>query len=107
MVPCNMRAKYLGKQQIRHRLQLVTGSGMPGNLHSQLAKLLHSAPYFGTAGAEFFGDARAADDDGRIVAEKTHDAAQTLISGTLWRNIGASWGSKSDKEIMRERAENG
>ena len=68
-LPLYQRAEYVRKKQVRHRFQLVSGRGMAGDLHAQLAKLLYRAPYFGTAGTELLSNARAADDDGGVVAQ--------------------------------------
>jgi hypothetical protein len=73
---------------------------MAGDLHSEIAKLLHGAPDFRTRGAELFGDALAADDDSGIVAQQANDAAEARVGGAVAR--GASWVGAGDKTIMRE-----
>jgi hypothetical protein len=77
---------------------------MAGNLYTQLAKVLHRAPDLRARCAELFGDALAADDDGRVVAQQTHDAAETRVGRAI---IGAGWRDAGDRKIMREAAENG
>jgi hypothetical protein len=47
---------------------------MPDDTHSQLAQLLHRAPDFRTRRAQLLCDARAADDQRRIVAQQPNNA---------------------------------
>jgi hypothetical protein len=73
------RIENIGKQEIGHGVQLISSGQMAGDLHTQFAQMLHRAPHLGAGCAELFGDALAADDDGRVVAQQAHDAAETRV----------------------------
>ena len=103
--PLQQRAENVRKQKIGNGFQLISGRGMSGDLETQLAQMLHRAPHFGAAGAQLLGDARAADDHGRVVAQQAHDAAQARVGGAVGRSIGAGWRGAGDRTIMRERGE--
>ena len=46
MVPLHQRAENVGQQKIGNGFQLIAGRRMSGDLHAQLAQLLHRAPDF-------------------------------------------------------------
>src|SRR5208283_5813546 len=97
------RAEDFRQQEIGDRFQLIAGCGMPRDLQSKLAQMLHRPPNFGAAGAQFLGDTRSTDDDGGVVAQQAHNAAETCVSGTVWLEIRADWLCAGDNKIMRER----
>jgi hypothetical protein len=54
---------------------------MPGYIDSEATQLLNQAPDFGAIRRNFLRNLGAASDDGCILHEKTHDAAQTNVGG--------------------------
>jgi hypothetical protein len=54
--------------------------------------MLYGAPDFGAGGSQLFGDARAADDQCRVVAQQANNAAEAGV-GQAFRqsSIGAGW----------------
>ena len=58
---------------------------MSGDLNAQLAEMLYGAPHFGPRGAQFLGDARAADDQRRVVAQQANDTAEAGVGQALRR----------------------
>jgi hypothetical protein len=97
----------VGEQKVGHRFHLISGRGMTRDLQAQLAQMLHRAPHFGAGGAQLFGNARAADDDGRVVAEQAHNAAQARVGRTVGQDAVAGWRGSGDRKIMREPEEIG
>ena len=73
------RSENIGKQEIGHGVQLISSGQMAGDLYAQFAQMLHRAPDLGARSAQLLGDALAADDDGRVVAEQAHDAAEARV----------------------------
>src|SRR5271167_885168 len=76
---------------------------MSCDLETKLAEVLHCTPHFGAARAQFLSDARTTDNHSCVVAQQANDAAQTLVSGTVWLEIHAGWRCADDNKIMRER----
>ncbi len=107
MVPFTSGRKNVGEQKIGNGFQLISGGGMTGDLHAQFAKMLHRAPHLGARRAQLLGNARAADDDGGVVAQQAHNAAQARVGRTVGRSVGASWRGSGDRTIMREWGEIG
>ena len=103
--PAHQRSENVGDQQIGDSFQLISGGQVAGNLHAQIAKVLHRPPNFGARCAKFFRDARAADDHGRVVAQQADDAAEPSVGGVIAIGIDASWGNACDTTIMREARE--
>jgi len=52
---------------------------MAGDLHSEIAQLLHRSPDFGARGAELFGNALATDDDCGVVTQQANNAAEAGV----------------------------
>ena len=63
---------------------------MPDDTHSQLAQVLHRPPNFRTRRAQLFRNARAADDQRRIVAQQPDDAPQARVGKTFRRLLFVS-----------------
>src|ERR1017187_8746150 len=99
-------AQDVGKQQVGHSFQLIAGSGMTRELQAHLAQMLHRAPHLGAGGAQLFGNAGAADDDRRVVAQQAHNAAQARVGRTVGRDVGAGWRGSGDRTIMRDGRRN-
>ena len=76
-------------------------------MQAQLAQMLNGAPHLGAGGAQLLGNACAADDHGRVVAEQAHNAAQARVGRTVGRVVGADWCVSHDRMIMRELGEIG
>ena len=76
---------------------------MARDINAQAAKLLNQTPDFGTSGADFVGDLRAADDHRSVVGQQADNAAETSV-GFLrrGRNFGAGFAQSFDGGIMRE-----
>ncbi len=56
---------------------------MARNLNAQLAQMLDGAPHFRPRRAQLFGDARAADDQRRVLAQQANDVAQARVGESL------------------------
>ena len=65
---------------------------MSGDANTEFAQVLYGAPHFGAGGSQLFGDARAADDQCRVVAQQANNAAEAGV-GQAFRqsSIGAGW----------------
>ena len=102
--PVEKRGDDVGKQQVRNCAQLVSGGRMARDVNTQAAKLLDQTPDFGTSGADFVGDFRAADDDRSVVGQQANNAPETRV-GFLGRgrNLAAGFGEALDAGIMREQ----
>ena len=104
-----------GSSKIGHRLKLVAGRRMPGDLNSQRAQLLHQTPDFGAASANLVGNLGAAHDHGSVIHQQAHNPPQTQIrplrrrlvwSRRLARAVLLESGSVASfvmQRIMRER----
>ena len=103
IVPCSSGPRISGKQKVGDRFELIAGRGMSGDLHAEFAQMLHRPPDFGAAGAQFLGDARAADDHRGVVAQQANNAAQARIGGAVRLDIHAGWRCAGDNKIMRDR----
>ena len=115
MRAAQQRPKDLRQEQIRNRAQLISGGGVSGDVHAEAAQLLNQAPDFRAVGGDFLGDLGAADDDGGVLHEQAHDAAEAHIGGCGWCGAGVltaqTRGSRivpvlADAEIMRESPQN-
>ena len=84
MVPRSKRPQNFGQQQIRNRAQLISGRRMSGHIHTQAAQLLNQPPDFGAVRGNFLRDLGAAHDDGGVLHQQAHDAAEANVGG-LWR----------------------
>ena len=73
------RREHVRQQQIGHSLQLITGRRMSGDVNPERAQLLHQPPDLGAAGTDFVGDLGAADHDGGVVHQQTHNPSQSQI----------------------------
>ena len=49
IVPLHQRTENVGEQKVRNGFQLISGRQVAGDLHAQLAKMLHRAPDFRAA----------------------------------------------------------
>ena len=91
--PTHQRADDVGQQQVGDRFELVSLGRVPGDANTQFAEVLNGAPHFGAGGSQFLGDASAADDKRRVVAEQANDVAEAGVGQPFRQSsVGASWG---------------
>ena len=91
--PTYQRADDVGQKQVGDRFELVALGRVSGDANTQFAQVLYGAPDFGARGTQFFGDASAADDQRRVVAEQANDVAEAGVGQAFGKSgIGASWG---------------
>ncbi len=102
----DQRAQRVGQKKIGNSVQLIPRGQMAGDLHAQLAQILHRAPNLGARCAQLVGNARAADDHGSVVAQQTNDAAKPSVSRAFGLGVNASWRNACDRKIMREEKRN-
>src|SRR5271169_1043199 len=76
---------------------------MSGNVDAQAAQLLNQAPNFRAAGADLFGNLRAADDNDSVVHEQAHDAAEADVRRFMHRRQAASFDGSGDGGIINSR----
>ena len=69
-----------GRQQVGNRFELISRGGMSGDANAQLAQVLYRAPHLGARRAQLFGNAGAADDKRRVVAQQANDVAEAGVS---------------------------
>src|SRR5208282_4856275 len=69
---------------------------MSGDVHAQAAQLLNQPPDFGPAGADLFGNFRAADDDDGMAHEQAHDAAEAHVRCFMHGRQAASFRGSGD-----------
>ena len=75
---------------------------MSHDLHSQLPQMLNGAPNLRARRAQLLGNAGAADDQRRILAQEANNVTKTRVGQALRRrSIYASWTSACDTRIMR------
>ena len=74
--PTHQRADNVGQKQVGNRFELIALCGVPSDADTQFPQVLHRAPHFGARGTQLLGDAGAADDQRRIVAQQPNDMAK-------------------------------
>src|SRR5271156_4199546 len=104
------RGEDFRQQEIRDGLELISGGRMAGDIHTEAAQLLNETPDFGTIGRNLLRDFCSADDDGGMLHQEAHDAAEANVGGLLRVFAGAGlrgqwarrpgWGSLPDAGIM-------
>lgn len=88
----HQRADNVGQQQISHRFELVSLGRVSGDANAQFTQVLNGAPHFRASGAQFLGDASAADDKRRVVAQQANDVAEASIRQAFRKcSVGAGW----------------
>ena len=98
----DQRPKRVRQKKIGNSVQLIPRGQVAGDLHAQLAQILHRAPDLGARRAQLVGDARAADDDGSVVAQQPNDAAKPSVGRAFGLGVNASWRNARDRKIMRD-----
>ena len=73
-------AQQLRNQNVGRALDVVAGAGVSLNAYAQLAQRLNPAPHLLPRHANFFGDLRAADDDGRILGKERQQPVNAPVS---------------------------
>src|ERR1700680_31327 len=110
----HQRPENFRQKQVRNRAQLVSRCRVARHVNPQTAQLLNQTPHFGAVGGDFLGDFSSADDDGSVLHQQAHDAAESEI-GRLglvgWRNscprsVLTNCAYLGDAEIMRELQRN-
>ena len=86
------RAEDIRQQEVGDSFHLIAGGGVAGDLQAELAQMLYRPPNLGARSTELFCDTGAADDHGGVVAQQTHNASQSRVSGTIGLSIHAGWG---------------
>ena len=75
------RGKKLGGEDVRDALDVIARAGMAFDIDAGFAELLNPGPDGLALDADFFGDLRAADDDGGILGQKGEQGVNSAIRG--------------------------
>ncbi len=86
-------AQKLRDENVRHALDVVAGARMSLQLHAERAQFFDPAPDLLPRYADFFGDFRAADDDGGVFGEQREERVNAAVGGAreIRDSLGRHW----------------